>query len=452
MKSSSAGLLILIVLNIFLIPTLSWSATELDDTNPTYIRWSGEYRTRYELLFPPAGQGSSSLSNFSHRLILASNFKPQENIQLKASLLLSENLGQDFKGYAGYSVNSSNAESVFIYELYANWLADSGLGFQVGRFLFNSANDKFFSNNLDDAIPTRFDGGLLKYDKDFFNFSGGAFIVSQFQNAQLEIETSRLYIVSVDLKIDENLFKNINLSFISYDTVENTFVELNNFTFPEKSFTMYAVSLTGDYGPFFYTADAGLQQGTNDTADQTVDGSMFDAKLGYTIHVPSKSNIYVAGHIDSGDESSTAEVDESYNPLFYNHFVNGGRMNLLGWGNLTSFTAGVSRQFTDNVNVQLEYIKFLRTTAEAGINGLSPTGLTALTIDESGNNTGPYNNNLNSSNKNIGDEVDLVIDYKSGVGLKFQSITGLFMPAGYLKDYDKSELIFFQRFGLEFLF
>lgn len=452
MKKSSATFRILIFMQLFLISTLAMSQTDFESENPTYLKWSGEYRTRYELLFPPSGDGSSSLSTFSHRLILASNFKPQENIELKASLLLSENLGQDYKGYAGYMVSSSNAESVFIYELYANWLADSGLGFQVGRFLFKSANDNFFSNNLDDAIPNRFDGGLLKYDKDFFNFSGGAFIVSQFQNAQLEIETSRLYVISVDLEIDEDLFKNINLSFISYDTVEKTFTELNNFTFPEKSFTMYAVSFTGDYGPFFYTADAGIQQGTNETSDQTVDGTMLDTKIGYTIHPRSKSKVYLIGHIDSGDKSSTTDSDESYNPLFYNHFVNGGRMNLLGWGNLTSFTLGLSRQLNDNTSVQLEYIKFLRTNTEAGINGLSPTGLTALTIDDSGNNTGPYDNNLNSSNKDIGDEVDLVIDYKSAIGLKFQSITGLFMPAGYLKDYNKSDLIYFQRFGIEFVF
>ncbi len=440
-------LLIFLTFNGLFLHT-TWSAEE----NPTYLKWSGEYRTRYEFLLPPSGEGTSSLNTFSHRLIFSSNFKPEENIEIKASLLLSENLGQDYKGFAGYKVNTSQDESVSIYELYANWLANSGLGFQVGRFLFNNSNDNIFSKNLDDAIPTRFDGGLLKYDKDFFNFSGGVFVVSQFQNAQLKTETSRLYLVSVDLKINENLFKNINFSFISYDTKENTIVDLNNFTFPEQSFTMYSASLTGEYERFFYDADVAIQQGDNKTTNQLMDNSMLNGTLGMTLHLPSKLKVFSQFHRDTGDVASTTETNESYNPMFYNHFLNAGRMNLLGWGNLTSYSLGLSRKWSDKTTVHLEYISFLRTSPDSGINGLSATGLTPLTSDNSGNNTGPFNNILASLKKNIGDEIDLVIDYTSPIGLKFQSITGVFLPGAYLKDYSKTDTIFFQRFGLEFLF
>lgn len=420
--------------------------------NPTYLKWGGEYRTRYEFLTPPSGEGSSSQNIFSHRLIVSSDFKPEEDIEIKASLLLSENLGQDYKGYAGYNIPSSTNDSVFIYELYANWLSASGLGFQVGRFLFGVNNENFFSKNLDDAIPTRFDGGLLRYDKDYFNFEGGAFVISQFQNTDLKIETSRLFLVSVDLKIDQSLLQNLNLSFVSYDTKEKTFAELNNFTFPEQSFTMYSVSLTGEYGPVFYASDVAIQQGDNLTSDQLMDTSMIHGKLGFKVHNGKNLKFYGHFHRDSGDKASTPDVNETYNPMFYNHFVNAGRMNLLGWGNFTSYGLGTSFRWSESTNIGLEYLKFLRTSTDAGINGLSVTGTTPLTVVNSTPNAGPFNNSLGSLEKDIGDEIDLIIDFTSSMGLKFQSITGLFKPDNYLKDYDKDKMIFFQRFGLEFFF
>ncbi len=422
------------------------------DLNPTYFKWSGEYRTRYEFLSPPEGTGSSSLNTFSHRFIVSTDFAPEEDIKIKASLMLSENLAEDFKGYAGYPLSENSNNAVSVYELYANWLSESGLGFKVGRFLYSTNNENFFSSNLDDPFPTRFDGGLLLYSKDYFNFSGGGFILSQFQDPNLKIETSRLFLASVDLKLDQNLLQNINLSFVSYDTKEKTFPEFNNFIFPEQSFTMYSASLTGELGPIFYTADVAIQQGNNLTLNQLVDAKMLNGKLGYKFNKGSQLKIYGQFHRDSGDKNQTSDTFEGYNPLFYNHFLNAGRMNLLGWGNLTTYSLGLSFKSSPTTLIILEYNAFFRTSEDAGINGLTVTGTSPLTLDLLGTNSGPYDNNLNSVNTSIGDELDLIIEFKSAIGLKFQSITGLFQPGSYLKDYNKSKLIFFQRFGLEFFF
>ena len=423
-----------------------------EDINPTYFKWTGEYRTRYEFLSPAAGTGSSSQNIFSHRFIVASDFAPAEDIKIRASLLLSENLAQDFKGYAGFPIDDSSNNTVSVYELYANWLSASGLGFKVGRFLYTANNENIFSANLDDPFPTRFDGGLLLYSKDYFNFSGGGFILSQFQDPNLKTETSRLFLGSVDLKIDQKLLQNLNLSFISFDSKEKTFPEFNNFTFQEQSFTMYSAALTGELGQFFYTADAAIQQGDNQTLDQLMDTNMIHAKLGYRFKSGSKFQIYAQFHRDTGDLDETTDTFEGYNPLFYNHFLNAGRMNLLGWGNLTYYSLGVGFQTSPRTKVALEYNTFLRTTEDSGINALTATGTSPLTLDLSGTNSGPFDNSLNSTEKAIGDELDLIIDYKSAVGLQFQSITGLFQPGAYLEDYDKSKLMFFQRFGLEFFF
>lgn len=420
--------------------------------NPTYFKWSGEYRTRYELLTPQAGQGSSALDIFSHRMIVEADFKPEESIAIKASLLLSENLGQDFRGYAGYTPTRGSQDSVAIYELYASWLSASGLSFKVGRFLYGANNENFFSKNLDDATPNRFDGGLLKYDKDYFNFEGGAFIVSQFQNANQKTETSRLYLVSVDLKLNQTLLQNLNLSFVNYDTNEKTYAEYNNFVFPEESLTMYMISLTGEYQRFFYSADVALQQGENVTTDQILDANMVHAKAGFRFSNSQRVKIYSQFHRDTGDKTDTPEHQEGYNPMFYNHFLNAGRMNLLGWGNLTSYGLGLSLHWSDNTNIALEYNRFIRTSVDDGVHGLSVTGTSPLVLDNSGTNSGPYNNSLNSQEKVIGDEIDLIVDFKSEYGLKFQSVTGLFQPNSYLKDYGKDKMIFFQRFGLEFFF
>jgi hypothetical protein len=401
---------------------------------------------------PPAGKGSDSLNIFSHRFIVTSDFKPEENIEIRASLLLSENLGQDYRGYAGYNVPSSSNNSVSVYELYANWLESSGLGFQVGRFLFTANNESFFSKNLDDPVPTRFDGGLLKYDKDYFNFQGGAFVVSQFQGTDLKVKTSNLFLISIDLKIDQSLLKNINLSFIRYNTKEKTFAELNNFTFPGQFITMYSGSITGEYQRFFYSVDAAIQQGDNVTSSQIMDANMIHGKAGMKLHRSSGLTVFSVFHRDTGDQSSTADKNESYNPMFYNHFMNAGRMNLLGWGNLTSYGLGFSMKTSDSTKIALEFNKFLRTSADAGVNGLSATGTNSLTLDDSGTIAGPYNNSLGSLKKDLGSELDLIIEFKSDTGLIFQSVTGAFQPGSYFEDYNKDKLIVFQRFGLEFFF
>ncbi len=437
----------LIICGFFLAPSFSYA-----QKNPTYFTWSGEYRTRYEFLAPPAGEGNDTLNIFSHRFILETNFKPKEDIEIQASLLLSENLGQDFRGFAGYKSPDTTNDEVSIYELYASWLSQSGLSFKIGRFLFAANNESFFSKNFDDPIPTRFDGGLLKYDKDYFNFEGGAFLVSQFQDANLKTETSALFLISVDLKIDQGLLKNVNLSFVSYDTNEKTFPSLNNFVSPAQTFTMYSASLTGELGRFYYSTDAAIQQGDNSTTDQLMDTFLFDGKFGFTLNRASKFKVYSQFHKDTGDKGATSDIDESYNPLFYNHFLNAGRMNLLAWGNLTTLGLGTSFKWSDSTIVCLEYNKFLRSTADSGINGLSVSGTSPLTLDGSGTNSGPFDNNLASEDKNIGDELDLIVDFNSEIGLKFQSITGVFQPGGYLEVYNKTKLIVYQRFGLEFLF
>lgn len=65
---------------------------------------------------------------------------------------------------------------------------------------------------------------------------------------------------------------------------------------------------------------------------------------------------------------------------------------------------------------------------------------------------GPYNNNLASAEKHIGDEIDFTFEMQTETGLRFQSISGLFLPGAYLEDYNKNASMFFQRLGVEFVF
>lgn len=423
--------------------------------NPTYIQWSGNYRSRFESLHRPAGVSGQKTNRFAHQLILSANFQAQESLKFKASLLGFDTWGKEYAGYAGYPyTEETTPQIIHLYEAFANWGFSSGVSFQMGRFPFEIGNGALFSKNLDDDLPTRFDGGFFQYESDVVKFQLGGFAISDWRSATSNFNDQdyKTYFLNSDLKILQPFFKNISFTFLILDKDEKTLTDLGGIILPKEEKEVYAASLTGETGRVFYSMDGAIQQGENHTTTQSIEANMLHARVGAVAFSPWKLSFYLQGHRDTGDRSDSADKNETYDPLFYNHFQNAGKMNLLGWGNLTYFSLGISWILKRNYNFFLEYNKFYRTSATAGTFGLGPSGGAPIVWDTGSLTDGPYNNSLNSDERYIADEVDFTFEYQAEDGLRFQSITGLFIPGNYLKDYGKDDLVFFQRLGIEFVF
>ncbi len=447
--------LILLMICAGLMEALFLAEAFAQQSNPTYIQWMGNYRSRFESLHRPAGVSGGKTNRLAHQIILSANFKAQENLKFKASLLGFETWGSDYLGYAGYPYFSGqDQEMLQLYEANAEWNFASGLSVFVGRTPFEIGNGAVFSKNLDDDYPTRFDGGYFQYQTDVARFQLGGFAISSWSSGTTAYDDQdyKIYFLSADLKALEPYVKNISFTFMMLDRDEMAITVPLPVNFPKEEKDIYAVSLTGETGRFFYSFDGVIQEGVNRTSGQDTRAHMLHGRTGFIAYEPWQLGVYIQYHTDTGDNASTANVDESYDPLYYNHFQNAGKMNLLGWSNLTYYSAGLTWVLGSSSRFFLEYNRFYRTSASSGIRGLGALGGNSLVWDSGASLDGPYNNNLNSTEKFIGHEIDLTYELQTESGLRFQSITGLLLPGDYLKVYGKDAQIFFQRLGVEISF
>lgn len=426
---------------------------ELD--NPTYIQWSGAYRSRFESVHRPSGTHGEKTNRLAHQIILSAQFQAQENLRFKASLLGFETWGSEYMGYAGYPYSEgSNQDMLNLYEAFAEWNFSSGVSVLVGRTPFEIGNGALFSRNMDDDFPTRFDGGFFQYQADLAKFQLGGFAISSWSSAGAAFDDKdyKTYFLNADLKILEPYVKNISLTFLILDRDDKALDNLGGVVIPKEEKEVYAVSAMGEVGRIFYALDGVIQQGTNRSTDQSIRANMLHAKVGAVVYEPWQLSLYAQYHNDTGDDAGTSDVDEGYDPLYYNHFQNAGKMNQLGWGNLTYFSAGVSWAFANQSTMSLEYNRFYRSSTGAGIKGLGPSGGSSLVWDAGSMTDGPYNNSLGSSEKFIGDEIDLNFELQTDTGLRLQLISGVLFPGQYLEAYGKDAAMFFQRLGVEITF
>lgn len=438
-----------------LLEVLPLSLIYAQQANPTYIQWMGNYRSRFESLHRPGAVSGEKTNRLAHQIILSATFKAQENLKFKASLLGFETWGSDYLGYAGYPYyEGQTQEMLHLYEANAEWSFASGLSVVVGRTPFEIGNGAVFSKNTDDDFPTRFDGGYFQYQTDIAKFQLGGFAISSWSTggATFNNKDYKTYFLNADLKILEPYFKNISFTFLMLDRDEMNITTPVAVLFPKEEKDIYAVSMTGETGRFFYSFDGVIQEGKNRTSGQSIRSHMLHGRAGFIAYEPWQLGFYVQYHTDTGDDPNTADIDESYDPLYYNHFQNAGKMNLLGWGNLTYYSAGVSWVISSQTRFFLEYNRFYRSDVDSGIRGLGALGGNPLVWTSAGSVDGPYNNNLGSTDKFIGHEADLTFELQTDSGLRFQSITGVFVPGDYLKDYGKNDKALFQRLGVEISF
>jgi hypothetical protein len=326
------------------------------------------------------------------------------------------------------------------------------------------ADGSVISTNDWQPVPTTFDGVLGSYELDFGRLSAWVIKFAQYDNGMTAnaftgtVATSGsresdpeadAYGLSFDLKRMPEWLKMVNVHVIE-NTKSSTpgafyspALAANPTSRMGQNILRYGVAVGGAAGMFDYKADfAGMNgnyycSGGYDNpllpgipycggvggamTAMSANGYMAQGELGLNFPEFMKARIFAKYHYDTGDNDSSTNQSavKTYDPYFYDRHAGSGNMEVIGWGNLTFYTAGLSVMPTDQTNVSLQYFYFQKTEGSGRINPGRFGDMMQLTSPNS---------------SSLGQEVDLIAEHKYDGGFTMYVSGGLFMPGTSVKD------------------
>ena len=417
----------------------------------TYIQWSGHYRARglfQENIFI----GSSDYADlYSHRLRLNGSFSPNDDIQAHFSANLYGNLGGNRRGNLGLDqslVNDSSSDhELQLLKAYGEWDFWRGFFLNFGRQQLDWVNEAMISPNEDDDRPYSFDGLVVHYSDSVVHFQAGVLRLGDWssQNGDNLDPSEDSYFASIELKGYFNLLKEAQLFFYrtQADSFENADLGLS---LQGGSFNRFGVALNGESSSLYYTLDYINFTGTYSDGVAAA-GNMGHLKLGGIWGSSNRLRTYVVFHTDTGDDSSTANDNESFDPLYYNHHQYAGLMDLLAWGNLTYYGVGFEFRPDDEQLFLLQFLTFQRTETGSGVSSIDYLGFDQAFITED------INQNTNGfSARDLGFELDFLYKREYSKTAYIELILGAFIPGEYFESYGREKDIYSARLTTGFSF
>ncbi len=433
---------------IILLSILAFSSPVFSAEDTKFL-WNGEYRSRGLFQENVLNNGRGGLDAFSHRLILNAEFEPNDRLDAVVSGILFQNWGDDVRGFAGIR-EESDLDSFRIFEAYGEWHLSTAFFLKFGRWALDFGNGSLVSKNMDDNLPYSLDGVMLGYDASNFEFRLGGLRVGDWPSSLgfTADPDSSAYFALINLKSWEPVFKffQIYLFRQQKDAYSNA---SNGSSIAAESSNYFGVSAAGEYNKLFYTTDYITYSGEFTDTNNDIDGFMAHVKLGVKAREKNNLRLFLTYHFDTGNDGSTANTDESYRPLFYNHHQYGGTLDLLSWGNLSYFGLGVSLEKNKKNKFTLQALSFSRSSNDDGVRSIAFGGFgdsdAFINSDISGNTS-------NVTDKDLGLEVDFIYsrDFDSGVSLEF--LAGAFFTGDYLKAYQRTKDVYGARLTLSMPF
>ncbi len=422
-----------------------------DLKDPSFIRWSGDYRLRGLAQAKIFNNSSEILDDLSHRLKLKGSFSPNDDIQAYFSVNFYGQLGGSPRGLNGLEFETldlnQSSHQLQLLNAYAEWDLWDGLFLYFGRQKMSWTNEALFSENLDDNRPYSFDGLVFYYSDSILNFKLGALRVGdwQRQNDEELDPTEDTFFLSIELNGYLDLLENAQIFYLR--TLRDSFEDADlGLSFEAGSFNRLGVSLNGETSNLFYTFDYINLSGDLNNGS-SVSANMGHLKLGVKWGKEKNFKTSLIGHIDSGDKDSTTEISETYKPLYYNHHKYAGLMDLLAWGNLTYYGLALNYLPGQKQSLGLQFLSFARTTRDAGVSSIDYLGFDQNFITEE-----IMQNASGVTDKSLGFEIDLVYkkEYNSNAFIEF--IAGAFLPGNYFEGYGRNKTIYSARITTGFSF
>ncbi len=435
--------------SVFLIFSLGLASFAKVDTR---IKWGGDYRFRSYVSENLTFKNSEKEDFYNHRFILKGEMAPNDSIETYFSINMNQVVGGEGKrGFSGLEGFNDNLKDVQILTAYADWHLGSSFFLKLGRTNLNWGNEVVVSSNLDDQRPYTFDGLFFGYDSESFMLNAGVLKIGDWSRDKGSPSTvdpgESAYFVVLDFKSFGKIFETVEFFLLRLQSSDFIDAE-NSISIKGYSLDRLGFSLAGSKRKVFYQVDYVNLLGSYN-GGVSAQAWMGHMNLGVNFGNKQPGSVYLIGHYDSGDDSSSMTVDESYRPVYYNHHKYAGLMDLFAWGNLTYYGLGANLFYKEQTEFKAQILRFSLTDSFKGPNAISYLGYgesSSFISEEVSKNT-----NADSS-LNLGTEFDIAITRKFLSGVDLELIFGVFIPDDYLKAYDRNEEIYSLRLSIGFEF
>ncbi len=412
---------------------LAGNAFAADDTQ---LKFNGEIRARYHNQMnvngmKGGGQPTENQNKWEQRSLFGITANKGENFTGHLKFLNASTWGRDTTtGDLGTTDISRTGQdnTVVMLESWVWWKTNDMMSLRFGRGGMTIADGSVISTNDYEQVPRVFEGVMGSFDFGFAalnvfgvkaaelgtgaaSAAGGGFVNAYDRESNFSG-------LSFDFKNLPDALKMANVHVIM--ETQDVGAGASASTANGKSNTRYGITLGGDTNNFDYKGTYAGVSGKNRAADPNndvkVNASMMDFAVGYTLAEMMSMRFGLVYHMDSGDNDDDTKTLNTYDAFHYNKHDYAGKMDMVGWGNLTYVGGNFTMTPADRTNVGLEYLVFTRSSDKSAATmtgGIAAPG-------------------TNSDKKDIGSELDIWADHSYTDAFSMGARIGMFTPGEYL--------------------
>lgn len=339
------------------------------------IKWNAEMRFRFTNTENTPTAKSSNDNQVDQRNKIGATLTKGDDLTATVTLLNAATWGTEGSaGSTGGSMadDNDNDSGLYVYEAFALWKAMDNLALKVGRSSIEIADGSVVSKNDWEQEPTSSESLSATYFTEWANIAaiGVRAMNDTFNGTNGDTVTNTNDIEYYGLMFD---FKNLPeaLKLVNLHALVSKASGLAAGTIKDSK-TRIGLTVKGDVSGFDYRGTYAMYNGENENTGVKTDhkASMYDVELGYTLADLMNMRFHVLYHSDTGEK--TGGDITRYDPFFYEKHNNAGKMDIIGWGNLTYLKAGIALEPVEMTKVGVDYYMFTRT--EKGDNTYGQAG------------------------------------------------------------------------------
>ncbi len=410
-----------------------------------YFQPGGGLRVRYENLRAATGGGfpeNEDESQASHRAQFDIRLYKGEYIETFFRFLnFADWGGANGDSRSGQHDGFSRTNGLLVNQAWALWKVDDSLGIHFGRKQLHLGLGYTYGSNEWFNVPYSFDLLSVGWDWESLELSLIAAKVQEFERVSNQTLSSdpeeNHYILNVDVKnlADAIDIFTFNLVQVNRDlgSPDGGLSVLNGLNMQRLSLEM-GIESTALFGTFFLSYVTGeekvapVNQVNSNVQKPEIAQTAIDLKMGYRFVEHNNLGFWAGYHYDSGDEDASDDQVGSYDSFFYEVYGQAGLMDLIRWGNLSMFHAGLDVDIVDNITLGAAWWHMTKTEGSDDIQ----FGQAGRFYDQRVQN----GDLIFGEEKDIGNEFDIWVDMKWQSGMNFRFTYAHFFPGAAFENAD----------------
>jgi hypothetical protein len=294
----------------------------------------------------------------------------------------------------------------------------------VGRQALGVAQDALIGSYDRSLNLLAFDGFKLEGGAGFGKLSASYIKLGELStlggvgNPASDPETSMI-LLSLKPKDPSRYIENLELFFsqVLKDETTNDLATDVVIKAGAQNYQQYGLAATGFFSVIKAAFVGVYQNGQIEktaTKDIKIFASMFDIKFSLISEITAPLRLSVSYHVDTGDDLSTTDRQETYQAGFYDYRLYGGKMDVFRWGNLRSFRFDAGWDVNELLLVSVSYIKYLKSRGDV-----------AAKLGWRYDGPGLLSTNTNSSEVDLGQELAVSAEWRFENNTKIGAQVGL---------------------------